>query len=129
MPALPVVAAVAVAGPATVAGMRDRRRVLIVAAPAADDPRLLAQRAALAGWATGAADRDVSVVEVIGATVTGAADPAAALRARYRLASGTFAAVLLGKDGHEAYRSAAPVTAATLRATIDAMPMRRAGGR
>ena len=38
----------------------------------------------------------------------------------------TFAVILLGKDGHDAYRSPKPVPAATLYGLIDAMPLRRA---
>ena len=125
MPVLPALALAA----QTVADLRDHRRVLIVAAPAADDPRLRAQERALAAWRQGAADRDVTVVELIGRTVSGAADDVAALRARFHLLPRTFAVILVGKDGHEAYRSAEPVTAERLGGTIDAMPMRRAGQR
>ncbi|UAJ08798.1 DUF4174 domain-containing protein [Glacieibacterium megasporae] len=114
---------------ASVAALRDQRRVLIVAAPADSDPQLALQRRALAGWQQGAVDRDISVVEVVGTSVTGAADTANALERRYALPSGRFAVVLIGKDGHVAMRSAKPVPAAMLEATIDAMPMRRAGQR
>ncbi|MBH0619302.1 DUF4174 domain-containing protein, partial [Salmonella enterica] len=113
----------------TVAQMRDHRRVLVIAAPSADDPRLRAQRATLASWGRGAADRDVNVVEVVGRMVSGAADGAASLRVRYHLPPTSFAAVLIGKDGHVAYRSAEPIPAERLQGTIDAMPMRRAGQR
>jgi hypothetical protein len=37
--------------------------------------------------------------------------------------------VLVGKDGHAALRRSEPIDASTLVATIDAMPMRRAGQR
>ena len=129
MPALPVVATAAFGPALTMAQMRDHRRVLLIAAPVADDPRLRLQRATLAGWSMGAADRDLTVIELVGRTVAGAADDAASLRARFNLLPGSFAVVLVGKDGREAYRSAAPVTAQVLQSTIDAMPMRRAGQR
>jgi len=44
---------------------------------------------------------------------------------RFAIAEGAFAVVLVGKDGHQAFRSAQPVTAEDLCARIDAMPMRR----
>lgn len=113
----------------SVAQMRDHRRVLIVATSAADDPRLRAQRVALADWRGGAADRDLSVVELVGRVVSGATDDPASLRAAYHLPTNGFAVVLIGKDGHVAYRSAEPVPAEKLQGTIDAMPMRRAGER
>lgn len=117
------------AGAATIAAMRDQRRVLIVAAPSAADSQLVAQRRALAGWRQGAVDRDISVVEVAGNSVSGADDSANAIKRRYALPPGRFAVFLIGKDGHVAMRSATPLAAATLEGTIDAMPMRRAGER
>ncbi len=117
------------AGGATIAAMRDQRRVVIVAAPSADDPQLKVQRRALAGWQHGAADRDITVVEIVGTTVNGADDTASAIERRYALPARRFAVLLIGKDGHVAMRSATPLAAAKLEATIDAMPMRRAGER
>jgi len=108
--------------------LRWQRRLVVVAAPAADDPRLLAQRRTLAGW-PGAADRDVTVVAIIGGAVEGADDTAAALRRLLALRADRFGVVLVGKDGHVALRSGEPVGAAALADAIDAMPMRRAGQR
>lgn len=115
--------------PTTVAAMRWQRRVLVMAAPRADDPALVAQRRALAGWDAAARERDLTVVTVIGDRVTGAADTATALRRRYRMPSDRFAAVLIGKDGGVKLRKATPIAAEMLAETIDAMPMRRAGER
>ncbi len=42
-----------------------------------------------------------------------------------RLAPAAFRVILLGKDGHVALQSIAPVPAARIEAAIDAMPMRR----
>ena len=120
--------AVALAAPPTIAQMKWERRVLIVSAPAADDPALAEQHRILAGWKTSAAARDLTIIEIIGDTVRGAGDPAAALRRKYRLPA-TFTAILIGKDGGEKLRSARPFPAAALEATIDAMPMRKAGQR
>lgn len=129
-PALPAlvslgVTLVADAAP-TVAGMRWHRRVLVISAPV-HDPKAAEQRRILDGWHRQAADRDISVVEVTGAHVTGASDDAAVLRNHYRLDAERFAVLLIGKDGNVALRSARPVAAERLQATIDAMPMRRAG--
>jgi hypothetical protein len=116
------------AAPASIDAMRWHRRILVVASPAADDPRAQAQRRIVAGW-TGADDRDVSLVEVSGARVTGAGDTASSLVKRYRLRPGRFQVLLIGKDGTVALRSGRPVSAQRLQGTIDAMPMRRDGGR
>lgn len=113
--------------PVPVASLRGMRRVLLVSAPGPADPALRTQDRALAGWRDAAADRDVTVVHLTGDAVSGAGDRAAALRDRYALPADRFALVLLGKDGHVALRAAHPVAAAALAATIDAMPMRRAG--
>ncbi|NYD89522.1 DUF4174 domain-containing protein [Sphingomonas melonis] len=66
---------------------------------------------------------------IVGDRVSGADDGAAALRKRYRLPAGGFVAILIGKDGGEKLRSAKPILPEVLAGTIDAMPMRRAGGR
>ncbi|MDY7523426.1 DUF4174 domain-containing protein [Sphingomonas sp. 10B4] len=114
---------------ATVADMRYERRVLIVAAPNEADARRIAQRASLDTMPQELGDRDVTVVEVTGDSVRGATDSAAALRTRWRLPKAAFGIVLVGKDGNAALRRAEPIDRATLVATIDAMPMRRAGQR
>ena len=106
--------------------LRHHRRVLVVSARAGD-PRLTLQRAALDGWRQGAADRDVSMIQIAGDTVTGVADAAADVRRRLRLTAGTFAVVLVGKDGHLALKADHPLSADELRASADATPMRRAG--
>jgi hypothetical protein len=127
MTALLALAAAASAGPA-IADLRWQRRVLVVAAPSADDPAFVAQRRALSGW-HGAADRDVTVVEVAGDRVTGTRDAAAAIRRIYALPAARFAVILIGKDGHVAVRSGEPILTETIQSRIDAMPMRRAGRR
>ena len=120
--------AVALAASPTVAQMKWERRVLIVSAPTAEDPTLAEQRSVLAAWKTNASARDLTIVEIVGDTVRGASDPATALRRKHHLPA-TFTAILIGKDGNEKLRSAKPFPAAALEATIDAMPMRKAGQR
>ncbi|WP_375393940.1 DUF4174 domain-containing protein [uncultured Sphingomonas sp.] len=115
--------------PTSVAGMKRHRRVLILAAPAATDPSFTEQRRALASWRKEGEDRDVTIVEVVGDRASGATDAAAALRQRWALRRDHFTAILIGKDGHEAFRTDKPFAADGLTRTIDAMPMRRAGQR
>lgn len=124
---MPALAAVALAA-YSVAAMRWHRRVVIVATPRAADPELAEQRKTLAGWG-GAAERDVSVVYVVGDTVTGASDTAATLRLAYHLPIDRFSIVLIAKDGRVAVRSEKPVPDQRIEDIIDAMPMRRAGQR
>ncbi len=124
---IPILLAAALTSPTRVADMRWHRRILLVAAPRADDPGVIGQRKALAGWDAEARDRDIAIVSVIGAQVEGASDTAPALRKHYRLPADRFVAILIGKDGGEKLRSAKPISAEVLAETIDAMPMRRAG--
>lgn len=109
--------------------MRGSRRVLIVAAPRRDDVQFVTQRHILTDWKQGAADRDVSLVEVVGDHVHGADDNAPTLRRSRHLPTNRFAVILIAKDGHEAFRSFEPVAGQVLFDRIDAMPMRRAGKR
>ncbi len=123
-----ILLAAALAASPTLAQMRWERRVLIVAAPSAQDPALAAQRRILGSWSVKRDERDLTVVEIVGNQVRGAGDTAPALRRKFRLPA-TFTAILIGKDGGEKLRSAHPFPAVVLERTIDAMPMRRAGRR
>jgi hypothetical protein len=109
----------------SVAGMQFHNRVLLVFAPRLGDPRLTAQREALARIGLQAAERDLVLVQVDGARVIGAHDKADRLRRRFRVAPDAFTVLLIGKDGRPAITSAAPIDAARIVRTIDAMPMRR----
>lgn len=113
----------------TLSQMQWKRRVLLVVAADPDDPRARTQARIFADWGRQAADRDVSLVDVLGAQVKGAADTAESLRKRYGLPLKTFQVLLIGKDGHVAVRSSHPIGADELQGRIDAMPMRRAGQR
>jgi len=126
---IPILLAAALAAPTTVANMRWQKRVLLVSAPRANDPDVMAQRRALAGWDAEARERDLAIVSIIGDRVDGTADSAGALRNRFGLPAGRFVAILIGKDGGEKVRSATPIAPEMLAETIDAMPMRRAGQR
>jgi hypothetical protein len=125
---MPILLAVALAASPTISQMKWERRVLIVAAPSPEDASLAEQRRILDGWKNNAAARDLTIVEVVGDQVHGAANSAAQIRHKYRLPA-AFTAILIGKDDGEKLRSATPFPAAALEATIDAMPMRKAGQR
>jgi hypothetical protein len=126
---LAVTIVAATSTPTSIAQMRWKRRVLVISAPSSGDRQLATQRTDLDRWRSQAADRDLSTVEIVGENVTGALDSAAAVRSRYCLPKDAFEVVLIGKDGGVADRSHTPITGDQLQAAIDAMPMRRNGGR
>ena len=105
--------------------MRWRKRVVLVFAPAADDARLLYQVSELHRLTSQPDARDLQLVTVAGMHVDGAADPAAVLRDRFHVVEGGFRTFLVGKDGHAAVRSSAPIPAEEIARTVDAMPMRQ----
>lgn len=107
-------------------------RVLYVFAPTDAHPHFLAQRQTATGFDEGFRERDllfVAVLEEGESLVDGqhAIDAASvrALRERYEVAPGTFAVVLVGKDGAAKRRSAEPVPPSALFGQIDQMPMRQ----
>ena len=108
----------------TLAAMLWQKRPLLIFAPRGDI-RIARQRELIAGSEAAVRQRDLAIVTIVGDAVSGAADGAGALRRRYNVDPAAFAIVLVGKDGGEKLRSAEPLPAARLFATIDAMPMRR----
>jgi hypothetical protein len=115
--------------PSAIAAMRWEKRVLLVSASSARDPRLAEQRRVIGQWRAGAKDRDLALVEIVGEVVIGADDRAPDLRERYGLPGQGFAVVFIGKDGGIKLRRSRPVSSTALEHTIDAMPMRRDGRR
>ncbi len=105
---------------------RDKNRVLLVFAPDEKDVACVAQGKLWQGEKAGFAERQLVVVPVLADAKTAAGDTPAALAKKYGVDPKAFAVVLLGKDGHDAYRAPKPVEAETLYEVIDAMPMRRA---
>ncbi|MGU3538170.1 DUF4174 domain-containing protein [Methylobacterium sp. A54F] len=101
-------------------GYRWKARVLVLSAPEAGDPRLGAQREALASARAGTAERALVVIEAVGPGAE-----AVALRRHLGLPEDAFRAVLVGKDGGAKLSAAEPIPPQKLFATIDAMPMRR----
>lgn len=110
-------------------GYKWKYRPVVVMAEAETSAALAEQRRIVAANRAGFSERGIVVVWVVGDRVTAELGPgpgrdAAALRARFG-GRQPFRAVLVGKDGGTKLTSSAPLPAATLFATIDAMPMRR----
>ena len=99
---------------------RWTNRVVVISAPAPDDPRLRAQRTALAALPDQVHARDLVVVEAVGAGAS-----ADRLRRFHKLPADAFRVVLIGKDGAAKRVAAEPLPAEALFSVIDAMPMRR----
>lgn len=108
------------------ASYKDKNRVLLVFAPSDKDPSYAEQGKLWQGEKAGFEERQLVVVPVLADAKKAAGDAPAMLEKRYGVDAKTFAVVLLGKDGHDAYRAAKPVKAGALYEVIDAMPMRRA---
>ena len=109
---------------------RNRKRPLLVFAPAADNPGLTRQRNIINGNRTQLLDRDVVIVYVTGNSVShdlGAPQTlsASALRQRYRVSEGQFRVMLFGKDGVQKFDQPIPLSSSDLIAEIDRMPTRR----
>lgn len=104
-------------------------RVLLVFAGTERDPDLATQRQDLAQVGQGLKERDLVVIEVVGATLRTSAGRAEgspqALRARFRLPADRFRVILVGKDGDAKFSGAKPIAADRLFGIIDAMPMRQ----
>jgi hypothetical protein len=106
------------------------QRVLVLVAPASDDPELIAQRHWLAGRRAALADRDMLVIEVWADAGLAGDQPlsgvdAAGLRDRLQVAPGDRVQLLIGKDGGIKRRAALNTDLSESLGQIDAMPMRR----
>ncbi|MEO1575984.1 MAG: CIA30 family protein [Pseudomonadota bacterium] len=117
--------------PFSLADFRWRKRVLVVAAPDADDARLRQQLADI-GQSLGAfRERDLELILLLsdGAVPPGlpvlSSPEQRALREQLRIADDAFAVRLLGKDGSVKRDDAAPVAMQTIYDLVDGMPMRR----
>lgn len=114
-----------------------KHRLLLVFAPSLSAESWAVQQEKWSGRSDGFEDRDLRlyvVGEAAGQFYTAlggepvpiTAESARALRDRFDVAPDDLAVVLVGKDGTEKRRDTAPVDAAAIFETIDAMPMRRA---
>ncbi len=108
------------------ASYKDKNRVLLVFAPTDKDAAYVEQGKLWQGEKAGFDERQLVIVPVLADAKKAAGDVPAAWEKKYNVDAKTFAVVLIGKDGHDAYRAAKPVKAAALYEVIDAMPMRRA---
>lgn len=98
---------------------RWKSRVLLVFAPRADAPSLVAQRRSVEKEKAGFQDRALVVLEL----TDGA--KAEALRRQFNIKPENFTVILIGKDGGEKLRKSGPVSPKELFDLIDSMPMRQ----
>ena len=112
--------------------LRWKHRVLVLLAPASDDPGMARQSEQLLAQAPELAERDLVIFAVAPDQVrtiygnASANSPAKEWHRHFEWApSQGFKAVLVGKDGGVKWRSDGPFEIEDLNAVIDAMPMRR----
>ena len=117
--------------PRDLARYHNQNRLLLVFAPSASDTRWARQDALLTRSRAQFSDRDLLRFDIFehsenrGAGMPLSPRAASGLRARYRIKAGIFRVLLIGKDGHAAFGSPAPVSLRGLTERIDRMPMRR----
>ncbi len=110
---------------------RGANRLLLVFAPSASDGRAGRQRELLEGRRAGLEHRDLLEFRLVedgpGEAENGPVSPreSARLRRAFDVVDGSFALVLVGKDGGAKFRSDEPLPARDIFDRIDAMPMRR----
>ncbi|WP_426492927.1 DUF4174 domain-containing protein [Hymenobacter sp. 102] len=107
----------------TIRASKWQKRLLLLCAPGPEDARLTRQRQLLTPVQPGLAARDMLVREVIFSQL--AAPDQRYLRERLGVKTTDFVLLLIGKDGGVKRRETAPVPAAQLFSTVDAMPMRQ----
>ena len=105
---------------------RDKNRVLLVFAPTLQDPAYVEQTRLWKNEKTEFEDRQLVVVPVLADVKIVEGTAPTTVAKKYGVDPRTFAVVLIGKDGHDAFRAARPVKPEALYGVIDAMPMRRA---
>ena len=107
----------------TLRANRWQKRVLLLAAPTAEQADFKQQKALLATAGPELAARDFLVLEVIYNQLTEA--DKLFLKQKIGIQPTQFAAVLIGKDGGVKQKSSRPTLPADLFGTVDQMPMRR----
>lgn len=108
---------------ATIRDSRWQKRVLLLAAPRADEAAFQKQKQLLAAASGGLQERDLLVLDVLGDQLAPA--DRQYLQQELKLKINGFEVVLIGKDGGVKERSTHPLAPETLFGTIDKMPMRR----
>jgi hypothetical protein len=106
------------APPRTLSDYRDKNRVLLIFAPSTVDARYKKQSDLIKGQEAGLKERDMVRINIF-------EKPGSPLRKRYGVKNGDFQVILVGKDGHTAYRTDQPVAPSNIFQRIDRMPMRR----
>ena len=109
----------------SVAAMTGRARVLVAFARNLQDPRMVQQRAEIARFAIGGAQRDLVFVQVDLSHVIGATDHADELRARYGVSPNSFRNLLIDKNGKLVFTSGRPLLADRMAQVIDTLPSRQ----
>lgn len=107
----------------TLRANRWQKRVLLLAAPTAEQADFRQQKALLATQATALNARDFLVLEVFYQQLSEA--DTQFLTRKIGLRPPAFAAVLIGKDGGVKKRSTKPIAPQSLFDIVDQMPMRR----
>lgn len=108
-----------------------KNRILLIFAPAADDPARRSLMTEMDNRLIEVRDRELLIGEILetGASQFGGAplpaQSAEALRKRFSIRKGQFTVILIGKDGETKLRREAPAQAAEIFALIDSMPMRQ----
>ena len=105
-------------------------RPLVIFAPSSNNDDFVRQRMIVNRGLAGFQERNIVVVEVIGANVNSRLGPqsgatANALRTYYSVDGRQFRSILVGKDGGRKLRSGQAIRAQRLFGVIDSMPMRR----
>jgi Domain of unknown function (DUF4174) len=106
-------------------------RIVLLFAPSKRSPAYQQQMAQWQAHQAGMQERDLKLVEVLGAgesRVDGQPMTSASaerLRQQFGITSQSFAVILIGKDGTEKQRDGVPIEPTALFRTIDAMPMRQ----
>ena len=110
---------------------KGEHRLLLIFAASLEDEGFVRQDRSLEGSVDGFAERELLPGDVLedgtgsfgGAPVS--SGEASAAREQFGVEPGTFAALLVGKDGTVKHRSAGPLGPDEIFALVDAMPMRR----
>ncbi|MDB5270020.1 MAG: hypothetical protein JWP58_3060 [Hymenobacter sp.] len=103
---------------------RWKKRVLLVAAPTAEQADFKTQKALLNAEKAGMTARDFVVLEVLYNQLS--ATDQQFLTKKIGVSPPQFAAVLIGKDGGVKEKSSRPIPPTDLFGTVDKMPMRQA---
>ena len=108
-----------------------KNRLLLIFAPAKDNPDYQRQMQLVEGKLAGFQERDLIAIELL-AEGTSQAEmqtlneaEAASLRSEFNVAPEEFRVILIGKDGTAKRRDQKPVAPEVIFNQIDAMPMRR----